>query len=93
MLTHTMVLEAGYYGSKSSHLLGLVDINEAYPGAALAAGIKTSNGTIFNATSDVLINAVRPYLGYGPISAVESAFDSNYHSLQARLRRISAGPE
>jgi hypothetical protein len=35
----------------------------------------------------VLINAVRPYLGYGPISAVESAFDSNYHSLQARVMK------
>jgi hypothetical protein len=81
------VLEAGYYGSKSTHLLGLVDINEAYPGAALAAGIKTGNGTIFTSTSDPLINAVRPYLGYGPISAVESAFDSNYHSLQARVMK------
>jgi hypothetical protein len=87
MLTPTIVLDAGYYGSKSTHLLGLVDINEAYPGAALAAGIKTGNGTIFSGTSDVLINAVRPYRGYGPISAVESAFDSNYHSLQARLMK------
>jgi outer membrane receptor protein involved in Fe transport len=85
VLSPSLVVQAGYFGSKSSHLLGLVDINEAAPGAALAAGIKTGNGTIFTATSDALINAVRPYLGYGPISAVESAFDSNYHSLQARL--------
>lgn len=83
-----VVLDVGYYGSKGTHLLGEVDINEAYPGAALAAGLHANNGnTIFTTTDDPNINAIRPYVGFGPITDIESAFDSNYHSLQATVRK------
>jgi hypothetical protein len=65
-----------------------VDINQALPGVALAAGLHTANGnTVFTSTDDSRINAVRPYLGYNAINAIESAFDSNYNSLQASLRK------
>ena len=87
-LPHEVVLDVGYYGSKGTHLLGLVDINEAYPGSALAAGLHAPNGnTIFTSADDPNINAVRPYLGWNAINTVESAFDSNYHSLQASFRK------
>jgi hypothetical protein len=82
------VLEVGYAGSKGTHLLGSVDINQAKPGAALAAGLHAPGpATIFTGTDSPRINAVRPYLGYNAINAVESAFDSNYHSLQTSLRK------
>jgi len=55
-----VVLDAGYFGSKGTHLIGIVDINQAYPGAALAAGLHTGAGTIFTPTDTPRINAVRP---------------------------------
>jgi hypothetical protein len=65
------------------------------PGVALAAGLHTTSGTgasgpgttIFTTSDDPRINAVRPYLGYGPITDILSAFDSNYHSLQVEFRK------
>jgi hypothetical protein len=93
--THTTVMSVAYVGSKGTHLLGILNINEAFPGAALAAGLHTTNltggngpgTTIFTTTDDPRINAVRPYLGYGAINALETAFDSNYHSLQVSFRK------
>ena len=42
-------------------------------------------------TSDApRINAVRPFYGYGSINALETAFDSNYHSLQVAVNRSMA---
>jgi hypothetical protein len=87
-LTRTVMLDIGYYGTKGTHLLGEVDINEAYPGAALAAGLHAANGnTIFTTADSPNINAIRPYLGFGPITDILTAFDSNYHSLQANIRK------
>jgi hypothetical protein len=87
-LPSNAVLDIGYVGSKGTHLIGVVDINEAYPGTALAAGLHAANGnTIFTTADDPRINAARPYLGFGPITAIESAFDSNYNSLQVSLRK------
>jgi hypothetical protein len=82
------VFELGYAGSKGTHLIGIVDINQAAPGVALAAGLHTANGnTIFTSTDDPRINAVRPFLGYNAINAIESAFDSNYNSLETSLAK------
>src|SRR6185369_12473662 len=61
------VLEVAYVGSKGTHLLGIVDINQAYPGVALAAGLHTTTGTgatgpgttVFVTADDPRINAVR----------------------------------
>jgi hypothetical protein len=90
-LAKNTVLEVAYVGTKGTHLLGIVDINEAYPGTALAAGLHQPNGlTVFTATDAPRINAVRPYQGFGVISALETAFDSNYSALQVQLRRSFA---
>ncbi len=87
-LPSNAVLDIGYFGTKGTHLIGAVDINEAPPGAALAAGLHSANGsTVFTTADDPRINAVRPYLGFGPITAIESAFNSNYNSLQVSLRK------
>jgi len=83
-----LILDVSYAGSKGTHLIGIVDINQAFPGAALAAGLHAANGnTVFTTTDDPRINAVRPYLGYNAINAIRSAFDSNYNSLQVSARK------
>jgi hypothetical protein len=87
-----VLFDVAYVGTKGTHLLGYVDINEAPPGAALAAGLHTANGnTIFTSTDDPRINAIRPYLGFNAINTIESAFDSNYNSLQATVRKTVRG--
>jgi hypothetical protein len=94
-LANNMLLSVAYVGSKGTHLLGIVDINQAAPGVALAAGLHTTTGTgasgpgttIFTTADDARINAVRPYYGWGAINTLETAFDSNYHSLQVSLRK------
>jgi hypothetical protein len=87
-----IILDVSYVGTKGTHLLGIVDINQAFPGVALAAGLHTANGnTIFTSTDDPRINAVRPYLGFNAINTIESAFDSNYNSLQATVRKTVRG--
>ncbi|HKE28316.1 MAG TPA: carboxypeptidase regulatory-like domain-containing protein [Bryobacteraceae bacterium] len=93
--TQDILVSVAYVGSKGTHLLGIVDINQAYPGAALAAGLHTTTGTgsngpgttVFTTADDPRINAVRPYYGWNAINALETAFDSNYHSLQVTLRK------
>jgi hypothetical protein len=86
------ILEVGYFGSKGTHLLGRIDLNEARPGAALAAGLHAPNGnTVFTTADTPNINAVRPFLGFGGFQSIESAFDSNYHSLQMHLRKNLRG--
>ena len=91
-LAKDTVLEVGYVGSKGTHLLGIVDVNQARPGAALAAGLKTvtaaaPDATIFTTTDTPRINAVRPFLGFTSINTLATAFDSNYHSLQTSFRK------
>jgi hypothetical protein len=82
------ILELGYFGSKGTHLLGAVDMNQAPAGAALAAGLHNPNGsTIFTSADWPRINAVRPFKGFNAFTGIQSAFDSNYHSLQMNLRR------
>ena len=87
-LAKGILLDVAYVGSKGTHLLGVVDLNQVAPGVALAAGLHQANGdTRFTTTDDPRINAVRPYLGFNAINAEETAFDSNYHSLQIHLRK------
>ena len=82
-----MIFDTGYYGSKGTHLIGIVDINQAYPGLALANGLHTGAGTIFTTADDPRINAVRPYLGFNAINVIKPAFDSNYHSWQTTFSK------
>jgi hypothetical protein len=86
-LPYKIILDAGYFGSKGTHLLGIVDINQAAPGVALAAGLHTGAGTVFTTADDPRINAVRPYLGFNAINVILPAFDSNYNSLQVNVRK------
>ena len=74
------VVEVGYVGTKGTHLLGDVDINQ--PQLA----------TLQAATPGTDANFIRPFAGYGAITDRVPVFTSNYSSLQASLnRRFSHG--
>jgi hypothetical protein len=73
------VLEVGYVGTKGSHLLGDVDLNQPTVATRLA-------------NPGVGINAIAPYLGYGAITTRTPIYTSNYNSLQVSMnRRLSHG--
>jgi hypothetical protein len=73
------VAEVAYVGTRGSHLLGDIDMNQPTVAARVA-----------DPTADV--NAIRPFLGYGTINARVPIYTSNYNSLQASLnRRFSKG--
>jgi hypothetical protein len=73
------VLEVGYVGTRGSHLLGDVNLNQPTVAARLA-----------NPTVDA--NALVPFLGYQAIVSRAPIFTSNYNSLQVSLnRRFSQG--
>src|SRR5579862_773026 len=73
------ILEVGYVGTKGTHLLGDVDLNQPTVAARLS-------------NPGVDVNAIRPYPGFGVITDREPIFTSNYNSLQASLnRRFSKG--
>jgi hypothetical protein len=73
------VIQVGYVGTKGTHLLGDVEINQPTLAARLA-------------NPGVDANALRPYAGYGAITDRNPVYTSNYNSLQAELtRRFSRG--
>ena len=80
-LTNSTVLDVSYVGSRSTHLLGIVDINEVYPGLAYSSGIIPA-GTVVTSATTPRLNAIRPYPGYTAINVVEPWFNANYNSLQ-----------
>ncbi|MEO7145776.1 MAG: carboxypeptidase regulatory-like domain-containing protein [Bryobacteraceae bacterium] len=89
-LAPQFMIDVGYYGSKSTHLLGIVDLNEVPAGEAVAAGITTAAQPLTASTTPRL-NAIRPYRGYAAINSVENWFNSNYNSLQVSAERRFGG--
>jgi hypothetical protein len=89
-VTKDFLIDVGYVGSKGTHLTGIIDLNQAPPGAAIAAGL-VSPGTVFTSTNSPLLNAVRPYSGYNSINSVETWFNSNYNALQVSVEKRFSG--
>ncbi len=79
-LPKDILVDIGYYGSKGTHLIANVDINQPRPGA-FGSQIDTSTG------NDALINSIRPFPGYGPIGISEPTFISKYNSLQMSAQK------
>ena len=73
------VLEIGYVGTKGTHLLGDIDLDQPTVAA------RTANELVD-------VNAIRPFAGYGAFADRAPVFTSNYNSLQASLNhRMSHG--
>jgi hypothetical protein len=66
------VAEIGFVGTKGTHLLGDIDLNQPTVAA------RTANEAVD-------VNAVRPFAGYGAFGDRSTVFTSNYNSLQATL--------
>ena len=82
-LPYNIIADLGYYGSKGTHLLAVLDVNQPTPGAYAAL---YGSGSI-NSGNENLVNPLRPYIGYAGIDLYEPIFRSNYHSLQASLQK------
>jgi hypothetical protein len=73
------VAEIGFVGTKGTHLLGDIDLNQPTVAA------RTANELVD-------VNAIRTFAGYGAFADRAPVFTSNYNSLQASLnRRLSHG--
>jgi len=80
-------LEVAYVGTLGTHLLGDVNLNQPTVAARLASD--AANAATGNYTN---VNDLRPYPGYGNITARDTEFTSNYNSLQITLnRQVSRG--
>jgi hypothetical protein len=96
------IVDVGYYGSKGTHLIGIVDLNLFPPGAAekllCPVGASTTGtvacktaGVPFTGAQDTRLDNVRPYRGYRAISMIQPRFNSNYHSLQVSATQRFSG--
>src|SRR5579885_2170710 len=79
------IFEIDYVGSLGRHLLGIADINQPHPGAYVAAGIAPAGG--ITSKNTVMLNRIRPYLGYDATNELEPWFTSNYHGLQTSIQK------
>lgn len=77
-----IILDVGYYGNNGVHLIGVVDINEPRPGAAVAAGIVAAGQAVGSGLATQRLNFIRPYQGFDAINLFKTIFNSNYNSLQ-----------
>jgi len=84
-----LILDVGYFGSKGTHLLGIVDLNLLPPGLAFASGV--TPGSITSTNTGKLLNGLRPYKGYVAINSLENWFNSNYNSLQVSAEKRFSG--
>jgi len=73
-LGNNMVLEVGYAGSRTIHMMRTQDINQPLANAGIAQGT-------------VNANAARPFKGWSNIAHREQSYAANYHGLQIGLNR------
>src|SRR5215471_298177 len=80
-LPHSLLVDIAYVGNLGRHLARSININQLQEGARLNPP-----------ASNINVNALRPYLGYGSISVRDQGDNSNYNSLQVAVsRRIRQG--
>ena len=96
------LLDVGYYGSKGTHLPGIIDINLLAPGFAATqnclngdgATVRCQTGAFTSGSQEAILDQIRPYRGYRSINIVENRFNSNYHSLQVYAQqRLTANSQ
>jgi len=87
-----LLVDIGWAGSHDTHLMGREDINEVRPGAAVSNTSTTHPtpvpaGGYTTAAQEMPLNQIRRFVGYGPINALESSFNSNYNALQVQAQK------
>jgi hypothetical protein len=78
----SLLVSAAYVGTKGTHLLGYIDINQIQPNFAYTSGFAPTTTNYTSSTAELPLNNLRPYPGYNAINMVEPWFNSNYNSLQ-----------
>ena len=86
MMPHGILVDVGYYGNEGTHLLGIMDLNLVRPGRANSLGYPT-----ITSGNTKILNSLRPFPGYTAVNALETRFDSNYHSLQVAVQKRFSG--
>lgn len=95
------LVTVGYYGSRGVHLTGLVDLNLLPAGYAISLGptacavgtsttptapCQVAHQVFTSSTQENILAQIRPYRGYDDVRYLQTAFDSNYHSLQTTFQ-------
>jgi hypothetical protein len=78
------LVDVAYSGNQTQHLIGEEDLNQPLPDLYLQTNITGGQELAGAGASDVL-NQIRPYLGYGPITFIDSRYFADYNSLQSSL--------
>lgn len=88
-LPYQLVLDTSYVGSKSWHLLDQRNLNAIPYGATFVPQNQdpTNAGARTFGSGALSVNFLRPYAGYGDITAHEFTSTSNFNSLQVSLNR------
>jgi hypothetical protein len=89
--TPTTLFTVGYVGTKGTHLLGIVDLNQLPPNYAYSSGFVPASTNFTSSAGELILNAIRPYPGYNAINSLESWFKSNYNSLQTTVQKRFKG--
>ena len=90
-ISPTTLVTVAYVGTKGTHLLGIVDINQLPPNYAYTSGFAPTTTNYTSSAAELPLNLLRPYPGYNAINALESWFNSNYNSLQATAQKRFRG--
>ena len=86
-ISPNLLLDIGYYGNTSTHLPGIVDINQPLPGAYVTALAPYGVTPPVTYATTPQLNYIRPYRGYDAINSFETIFSSNYNGLQIALQK------
>ncbi len=90
-ITATTLFSVAYVGTKGTHLLGIVDINQLPPNYAYTSGFVPTTTNFTSTASELPLNLLRPYPGYNAINSLESWFNSNYNALQVTAQKRFKG--
>jgi hypothetical protein len=83
-ITRSMMIKAAYFGNKATHLYATSD-QEPY------ADINAARYIPGNSSEDN-VQQRRPYPNFGPVSFIDSGYNSNYNALQLSLeKRVTHG--
>ena len=84
-LPFSLVLDVAYIGSRGTHLMDQRLVNGLPAGTFITYPNLSASVNFYN-------DALRPYLGWGSLTAVETASSSSYNAMAVRLgRRFSHG--
>src|SRR5665213_3543406 len=90
-ISSSWLASVGYVGTKGTHLLGIIDLNQIQPNLAYNSGFAPTTTNYTSSALELPLNNLRPYKGYNAINVVEPWFNSNYNSLQLYTQKRFRG--